>query len=110
MNGSNPYNDLRIIRYLLLIVFLPLSGCKSFTQSLQSQAEISIPAQSDWVDYGPIFYQGEPGEWDHYLYGGFTNTVVKKDGIFYLYYQGESDYRTTFDETVLWRAIGVARS
>jgi hypothetical protein len=69
-----------------------------------------IPAQSDWVDYGKIFEAGELGEWDYQLYGGFTNSIVKRDGIFYLYYQGASGYRTTPDETVTWRAIGVATS
>jgi hypothetical protein len=75
-----------------------------------SPIDYKIPAQSDWVDYGQIFDAGELGEWDYQLYGGFTNSVVKRDGIFYLYYQGASGYRTTPDETVTWRAIGVATS
>lgn len=95
---------------LLSLLTCPLSGCRPSSDQLLSNVEISIPAQSDWVDHGTIFYQGEQGEWDHYLYGGFTNTVVKKDGIYFLYYQGASDYRSEFDETVLWRAIGVATS
>jgi len=44
------------------------------------------------------------------LWGGFAFSVIKKDGTYYLYYQGSSDYRTVYDETVLWRAIGVATS
>jgi len=72
--------------------------------------ELAIPAQSDWTDYGPIFEAGDSGEWDLYLWGGFAGTAVKKEGTYYLYYQGASDYRTSFDETVLWRAIGVATS
>jgi hypothetical protein len=71
---------------------------------------LRIPAQSDWVDYGTILQAGAEGEWDLYLWGGFAFSVIKKDGIYYLYYQGSSDYRTEFDETVLWRAIGVATS
>lgn len=110
MNWSNICSQLRISKYMLLVVVLSLFGCEPHTQSLLSQVEVPIPAQSDWTDYGTIFYQGEPGEWDHYLYGGFTNTIVKKDDVFYLYYQGASDYRTTFDEGVMWRAIGVAIS
>jgi hypothetical protein len=73
-------------------------------------ADLPIPAQPDWTDYGPILQAGELGEWDHYLWGGFTGTAVKKGGTYYLYYQGASDYRTSYDETVLWRAIGVATS
>jgi hypothetical protein len=95
---------------LLLLFTISQAGCVPTSPQLLSEVEISIPAQSDWVDYGTIFSQGDEGEWDYYLYGGFTNTVVKKDGVFYLYYQGASDYQTAFDETVLWRAIGVATS
>jgi hypothetical protein len=69
-----------------------------------------IPSQSDWVDYGPIFSAGELGEWDYQLFGGFTASAIKKEGVFYLYYQGASGYRTAPDETVTWRAIGVATS
>jgi hypothetical protein len=74
------------------------------------ESNIRIPAQSDWVDYGVIFGAGVEGEWDWYLWGGFAFSLLKRDGIYYLYYQGSSDYRTEFDETVLWRAIGVATS
>ena len=73
-------------------------------------SNIRIPAQSDWVDYGIVFEAGAPGAWDLYLWGGFAFSVIKNDGTYYLYYQGSSDYRTEFDETVLWRTIGVATS
>jgi hypothetical protein len=69
-----------------------------------------IPKQEDWVDYGTIFEAGSEGEWDLYLWGGFTNTVVKKNDTYYLYYQGSSGYRYEPDETNVWRAIGVATS
>jgi hypothetical protein len=62
------------------------------------------------VDYGTIFEAGVAGEWDLYLWGGFAFSVLKRNETYYLYYQGSSDYRTDFDETVLWRAIGVATS
>ena len=74
------------------------------------EPQVRIPAQSDWVDYGIILEAGAPGEWDLYLWGGFAFSALKKDGTYYLYYQGASDYRTDVDETVLWRAIGVATS
>jgi hypothetical protein len=74
------------------------------------ESTIRIPAQFEWVDYGTILRAGVQGEWDLYLWGGFAFSVLKRDGIYYLYYQGSSDYRTDFDETVLWRAIGVATS
>jgi hypothetical protein len=76
----------------------------------QIESNIRVPAQSDWVDHGMIFEAGAEGEWDYYLWGGFAFSVIKKDGTYYLYYQGASDYRTEYDETVLWRAIGVATS
>lgn len=62
------------------------------------------------MDHGIILEAGMEGEWDLYLWGGFAFSVIKKDGTYYLYYQGSSDYRTGFDETVMWRAIGVATS
>jgi hypothetical protein len=71
---------------------------------------IHIPSQADWQDYGTIFQAGAAGEWDTYLWGGFAFCVIKNDDVYYLYYQGASDYRTEYDETVLWRAIGVATS
>jgi hypothetical protein len=71
---------------------------------------IDIPAQSDWVDYGTIFKAGAVGEWDHLLWGGFANSIIQKDGVFYYYYQGSSFYRTEFDPSVMWRSIGVAIS
>jgi hypothetical protein len=74
------------------------------------KSSIDIPAQSDWVDYGTIFEAGMEGEWDLYLWGGFAFSVIKREDTYYLYYQGSSDYRTEYDETVLWRAIGVATS
>jgi hypothetical protein len=77
---------------------------------LESALEVSLPEQSDWVDYGTIFEAGREGEWDHILWGGFTATVVKKDGTFYLYYQGSEDYLGPPYDTVAWRAIGVATS
>jgi len=80
------------------------------TVTKQPGSEIRIPSQSEWVDYGIILDAGEEGEWDYYLWGGFAFSIIKKDGLFYLYYQGSSDYRTEYDETVLWRAIGVATS
>jgi hypothetical protein len=81
------------------------------TAAIQApESNIRVPAQSDWVDYGTIFEAGEEDDWDLYLWGGFVFSVLKIDESYYLYYQGSSDYRTEFDETVLWRAIGVAVS
>jgi hypothetical protein len=71
--------------------------------------EIPVPVQSDWVECGPIFSAGVAGEWDYYLWGGFAATVVKKDGVFYLYYQGSSGYDED-EGTVTWRSIGLATS
>jgi hypothetical protein len=68
-----------------------------------------IPRQEDWVDHGTIFEAGEPGEWDHILWGGFAFSVIKIDGTYFLYYQGSSEYSNE-EETVMWRSIGVATS
>lgn len=70
---------------------------------------LTIPAQSDWVECGPIFSAGAEGEWDNYLWGGFAAAIVKRHGVFYLYYQGSSGYDED-EATVTWRSIGVATS
>lgn len=93
---------------LLAILFLWPAGCTG-TQA-QFTTDLAIPAQADWVDYGPIFERGDLGEWDYLLWGGFAATAVKKNGVYFLYYQGSSGYRLVPDETVTWRTIGVATS
>ena len=93
---------------LFWFVFIFMIGCSNLGPPLTT--DIHIPAQSEWVDQGIILEAGAEGEWDYYLWGGFAFSVIKKDGTYYLYYQGSSDYRTEYDETVLWRAIGVATS
>jgi hypothetical protein len=70
---------------------------------------VRIPDQSDWIDCGTIFGHGKAGEWDYYLWGGSANSVVKKHGVFYLYYQGAPGYDEV-EGTVTWRSIGVATS
>lgn len=93
---------------LLWIVLIFNSGCTNLEPP--PTTDIYIPAQAEWVDHGIILEAGAEGEWDYYLWGGFAFSVIRKDGTYYLYYQGSSDYCTEYDETVLWRAIGVATS
>ena len=90
---------------LAALFLLPVACVPAPTHSY----ELAIPVQSDWVDCGPIFSAGAEGEWDYYLWGGFALTVVKKDGVFYLYYQGSDGYDDD-EHTVTWRSIGVATS
>ncbi len=70
---------------------------------------ISIPALEDWDAGSMAFSQGAEGEWDHILWGGFANSLVKKGDTYYLYYQGSQFYDDTC-ESVAHRAIGVATS
>jgi len=69
-----------------------------------------FPPESEWMDLGAVLLAGEPGEWDHFLWGGFAAAILKKDRSYFLYYQGADSYRYAFDETVCGRAIGVATS
>ena len=85
-------------------VFLPTIG----TSSSQPD-DFTIPNASDWVDYGMIFTAGVEGAWDHLLYGGFSATAVKKNGTYFLYYQGAKDFSDQLG-SVTQRAIGVATS
>ena len=70
---------------------------------------VRIPDASDWVDHGLILAQGEPGDWDHILWGGFAGSAIKRDGTHFLYYQGSSRYDEELG-TVTDRAVGVATS
>lgn len=77
---------------------------------------LTIPTQEDWVDQGIIFTRGnegpngEPGDWDAHLWGGFAGCVVKKDSTFFLYYQGSDQYIDDPLYTVARRKIGIATS
>jgi hypothetical protein len=93
-----------------LMFIMIMGGCRASSAAEPLASNVNIPSQSDWVDQGIILEAGAEGEWDYYLWGGFAFSVIKKNGTYYLYYQGSSDYRTEYDETVLWRAIGVATS
>jgi hypothetical protein len=112
--------SLWIHRSLIIVVslfftttWLSPAPVKSSSINLLAQSHhyaVRIPSQAEWVDQGIILDAGKKGEWDYYFWGGFAFSVVKKGDTYYLYYQGSSDYRTGADETVMWRAIGVATS
>jgi hypothetical protein len=89
-----------------MLVPLVLLGCRD---SLPHDA-LAIPAQADWVDHGSIFARGGLGEWDLLQWGGFGGTAVKKNGVYYLYYQGARGYRSPDDPGASRRTIGVATS
>ena len=98
-----PYGILGLLAFIIIEWIIP-------EQPIQHETSVTIPSQADWTDYGPIFEQGAVGEWDYQLWGGFAGTAVKYNGTYYLYYQGASGYQLVPDETVTWRAIGVASS
>lgn len=110
LNTSNRAT-LRCTILLMLLICLYVSiGCGKIPSETQDPLSVQIPSQSEWIDYGTIFERGDLGEWDYQLFGGFALSAVKQDGVIFLYYQGTSAYRLDRDETVLWRAIGVASS
>jgi hypothetical protein len=108
---------------LLLIGSLvaALHGCETAAEIASTCAEstatpiqpegwdVALPACSEWIDRGEILAAGEPGAWDHLLYGGFAGSVVKTNGTLFLYYQGARAYSEHYG-TVTDRAIGVATS
>jgi hypothetical protein len=98
-----------------LVFYFITTTCSTITpkhplDAKSTQLSVRVPSQSEWLDYGTIIEAGAKGEWDHFLWGGFALSAIKKDGIYYLYYQGASDFRTEYDQDVMWRAIGVATS
>lgn len=108
--GPRSKNSILGLVVVLLILMVSSIGHGPPIAPVSADAFTPIPAQADWTDYGPILTGGALGEWDYLLWGGFAGTVVKQDGTYYLYYQGVSGYRTSYDESVLWRAVGVATS
>jgi hypothetical protein len=70
---------------------------------------LHLPEQEAWVDCGPILTSGGAGDWDLLLWGGFASSVVRRAGIFHLYYQGSDGYHEA-EATVMHRAIGLATS
>ena len=104
---------------LLLILTTGLSGSISIqpvlalgqmTSDANSPADFAFfPAVGDW-DAGTLaFSHGAEGEWDHILWGGFANSLIKKGDTYFLYYQGSPNYDEQCD-SVAGRAIGVATS
>jgi hypothetical protein len=94
---------------LIIALFLSCFSLIGPKSKQMVQLSVAIPQQEDWVDHGKIIDSGTEGDWDLYLWGGFANSVVKKDGVFYLYYQGSNGYDDV-EGTVTYRAIGVATS
>jgi hypothetical protein len=70
---------------------------------------MSIPTLNDWQAGTIAFSHGLEGEWDYYLWGGFANSLIKRDNTYYLYYQGSPTYDDLCD-SVAYRGIGVATS
>jgi hypothetical protein len=68
-----------------------------------------LPHLDDWVDCGTVLREGEEGNWDRLLWGGFASSVIIRDGTFLLYYQGSAGYHEE-EGTVMNRSIGVASS
>ena len=72
--------------------------------------QVKIPKQPDWTGHGVVIKSGKSGSWDARLYGQVSPcTVVKKNGVFYLYYVGANGNRPT-DGGPKDRALGVATS
>lgn len=75
-----------------------------------SHAEIQFPKQADWTDHGVSMQTGITGAWDVRLGGAISpSTVVKKNGIYFLYYIGADGNRST-DGDARHRKLGVATS
>ena len=71
--------------------------------------DVKIPKQLDWTVVGTVLESGPSGSWDARLHGQISPcSVVKKDGIYYLYYIGADGNRK--DGGPAHRALGVATS
>jgi len=71
--------------------------------------EVKIPEQSDWALRAAVLQNGPSKSWDARLHGQISpSTVVKKNGVYYLYYIGADGNRK--DGGPAHRALGVATS
>lgn len=103
--GRLPFLKYIILAMLLGLIVISIHGERVSAQS----TPLTIPAEGDWVDHGLIFTKGPEGAWDSILWGGFAGCVTKKNGTYYLYYQGSDGY-DDIEDTVTNRKIGVATS
>lgn len=97
-------NYAKIIVTMLVLV--------SLTANCRPDAEIALPQQSDWSAPQEVagLSLGRPGSWDDSDPGAVTpSTVVKRDGIYYLYYIG-SDGKREIDQGPTHRKLGLATS
>jgi len=79
----------------------------------KEQATIQVPKQSDWTGQGIAIGPGPSGSWDARLHWMISpSSVVKKDGMYFLYYIGaDGDRRPPHtDAGPRHRALGVATS
>ena len=106
-----------VVMALVPLLFLTASaqGCGQPAAALASDdatstQQISIPQESDWLDYGAVIPSGPAGAWDDGL--GMAppmSTIVRKDGSFFFYYVGFDGIRAS-DEGERNRTVGVATS
>jgi hypothetical protein len=92
-----------IVTCLVLVILF------SNSQVASAQTQLTLPQNTDWVTKGVAIREGAEGQWDRYLWGGFSNNLIKKGSTYYHYYQGSAYYDNTC-ESVAYRAIGVATS
>lgn len=93
---------------ILAIVF-GMTNLRLTSSPAHALTHPALPEASSWTNQGVAIAEGNPGEWDRYLWGGFANSLVKKDGVYYLYYQGSAAYDDACDDNS-YRQIGVATS
>jgi hypothetical protein len=97
----------------LVLYAMVISVSRVFASAAYASAvglpEVKIPKQSDWTLVGKVLERGPSKSWDARLHGQISPcSVVKKDGIYYLYYIGADGNRE--DGGPAHRALGVAVS
>lgn len=103
-----------LLGYFALIAVTVIGGCDAdqdaSAPTVPRAAEVWIPSSGDWQERGTALAPGAPGSWDVVLDGMINpGAVIKKDGVFFLYYIG-ADGRRASDGGPRHRAIGVATS
>ena len=70
-----------------------------------------LPEPTQWIDVGLVIDTGTFGSWDTVMEGITPSAVVRRNGMFFLYYVGADDYIADLNNIgPAHRSIGVAVS
>lgn len=89
-------------------ISIPVST-RAIEDTATHPADLLVPQQEDWIDYGHVLEAGAEGEWDFLWADETPGSIIKKDGLYYFYFIA-ADGNTSVIGEPRRRSIGVATS